>query len=301
MGVFLGLSAAFSWGVADFLARFAARRVGAYRTLFFMQLFGFLGLSVYLSLARGTLRMGELALHMSGGSWTWMIAAALLNVAATLALYRAFETGVLAVVAPVASSYPVLTILLDSWSGERLTVTRWVGLIAALVGVLLAATPRLGKQVADGSGAKTRQPVARTRLATGVGWAIFASAGFGVMFWLLGFRVTPVMGGVAPIWIFRVVALLTLAAASRPARQPLRLPDARAWWLLAGTGGLDTSAFVLTCVGMTTEQVSVVTVLCSLFGAVTVGLAWVFLREPLHWTQWLGIFLIFVGIVLVMA
>ncbi|MGH9432852.1 MAG: EamA family transporter, partial [Terriglobia bacterium] len=71
------------------------------------------------------------------------------------------------------------------------------------------------------------------------------------------------------------------------------------WWLLAGTGCFDTAAFVATAIGLTTEQVSVVTVLSSLFGAVTAGLAWVFLRERLHWTQWVGIGLIFAGIVLV--
>lgn len=95
------------------------------------------------------------------------------------------------------------------------------------------------------------------------------------------------------------MSLLASNRATSPAGQPLRLLGGRTWWLLAGTGVLDTTAFVLTCVGMTTEQVSVVTVLCSLFGAVTVGLAWLFLRERLGRTQWIGIALIFVGIVLV--
>ncbi len=42
-----------------------------------------------------------------------------------------------------------------------------------------------------------------------------------------------------------------------------------------------------------------VSVLASLFGAVTVLLAWLFLREGLHWGQWLGICFIFAGIALV--
>jgi len=40
-------------------------------------------------------------------------------------------------------------------------------------------------------------------------------------------------------------------------------------------------------------------VLASLYGAVTVILAWIFLREKLERSQWLGIILIFAGIVLV--
>jgi len=299
LGIFLGLSAAITWGTADFLARFAARRVGAYRTMFFMQLFGFAGLTAYLSLRRGGIGFGNLVRHTPGPVWIWTLGAALLNVVATLALYRAFETGVLALAAPVASSYPVLTILLDSWSGEKLTGVRWVGLAAAVAGLVLAATPHIGFDGGSRTDEQTGKTVGERKVATGVGWAVLASAGFGVMFWLLGFRITPVLGGVTPIWIFRVVALLTLAAASSPAGQELRLPDGRVWWLLAGTGCLDTTAFVSTCVGMTTEQVSVVTVLCSLFGAVTVGLAWLFLRERLSRRQWMGIALIFLGIILV--
>ena len=299
MGIFLGISAAITWGAADFLARFAARRVGAYRTLFFMQLFGFAGLTVYLSLRRGGTGIWSLVHHTPGPVWIWTLAAALLNVAASLALYRAFETGVLALAAPVASSYPVLSILLDSWSGEKLTGLRWVGLASALVGLVLAATPQIGLSGESGTDKQPGKATGEMKVSTGVGWAVLAAAGFGVMFWLLGFRVTPVLGGVTPIWIFRIVALITLAAASSPAGQQLRLPEGHVWWLLAGTGCLDTAAFVATCVGMTTEQISVVTVLSSLFGAVTVGLAWFFLRERLSRRQWIGIVLIFLGIVLV--
>lgn len=51
--------------------------------------------------------------------------------------------------------------------------------------------------------------------------------------------------------------------------------------------------------GLATGQVAVVSVLTSLYSAVAVVLAWVFLREKLHWGQWAGIGLIFVGIALV--
>ena len=64
-----------------------------------------------------------------------------------------------------------------------------------------------------------------------------------------------------------------------------------------GASLLDTTAFVSNNIGLTTEQVSVVTGLSSLFGAVTLLLAWIFLREWLMAQQWLGIGLILVGVV----
>jgi drug/metabolite transporter (DMT)-like permease len=47
------------------------------------------------------------------------------------------------------------------------------------------------------------------------------------------------------------------------------------------------------------EQTSVVSVLASLYGAVTVGLAAILLKEPVSRVQWFGIVLIFAGIVLI--
>jgi len=66
-----------------------------------------------------------------------------------------------------------------------------------------------------------------------------------------------------------------------------------------GVGLLDTSAYVLNNFGMLREQVSVVSVLASLYGAVTVGLAATVLGEKISRRQWTGIVGIFVGIVLI--
>jgi uncharacterized membrane protein len=62
---------------------------------------------------------------------------------------------------------------------------------------------------------------------------------------------------------------------------------------------MDTAAFIANNAGLKTGHVSVVSVLASLYGAVTVLLSWIFLRERLEHSQWLGIALIFAGIVLV--
>jgi drug/metabolite transporter (DMT)-like permease len=71
------------------------------------------------------------------------------------------------------------------------------------------------------------------------------------------------------------------------------------WWGLFAAGILDTGAFLATNAGMQMGLVSVVSVLASLYGAVTVLLAWIFLRERLEISQWFGIAMIFAGIVLV--
>ena len=80
MSIILGLSAAICWGVTDFLARYASRELGAYRSLFFMQAFG-LGLlsAVWLARNPGTV------LHASGAAWAWTGLAGIMSAATVLA------------------------------------------------------------------------------------------------------------------------------------------------------------------------------------------------------------------------
>lgn len=292
MGIILGLTAALGWGIADFLARFATRRTGTYRTLFYMQVIGFVALSIYMEATGGWSRWGAV---QGWQPWAWGVLAGLLNTASSLALYRSFETGILAVVSPIGASYPALTVILALASGEALRPARAAGVAAVLVGVVLAAISF--ESAGDAKPGIAHPP--KGHLLRGVGWAIAAACGYGMLFWLLGFRVTPVLGGFASVWVIRITTVAALALVAAPARQSLRPPRGSVWWLIAGIGVIDTGAFVANNVALHTEQVAVASVLASLYGAVTVVLAWIFLRERLQWTQWVGIALIFLGIALV--
>jgi drug/metabolite transporter (DMT)-like permease len=343
LGIILGLTGAICWGAADFAARFGSRRVGAYRTLFFMQLFGFLVLTTYLE-ARGGIARG---VAPGWHPWALAVAAGLVNVTASLALYHSFEVGVMSIVAPVSSAYPALTVALSLLSGERIHPIRAAGLAVTLIGVMLAATSfaktsdaaseeapqrakkasgqanssdveltssssekdgSLGgrsfssdKKLASPSGVSTPEanPSARAHLSKGVGWAIVAGMLFGFLFWFLGYYVVPVVGGTISVWVIRLTSFSALLLCAAPARQSLRIPRGNVWWLLAAVGVMDTAAFMANNAGLHTGQVAVVSVLASLYGAVTVLLSWIFLRERLDPSQWFGIALIFAGIVLV--
>ena len=293
MGILLGLTAALCWGAADFLARYATRLVGFYRTLIFMQFVGCAGLSLYLAVSG---EFERLAARAGWQPWVWAVLAATLNIASSLALYRAFEIGVLTIISPIAASYAALTVVFSVLSGEVIGQLRTIGIGIALVGVALAAT-----SLKPSAAAKADELVAQgqQRLTRGVGLAIAAAVGYGIIFWMIGFQVVPSLGGVVPVWLIRLMTPCVLACFAWPARQSIALPSGRAWWLIAGTGALDTVAYVANTIGMTTREVGVVSVLASLFSAVTVLLAWIFLREQLYWSQWLGIGVIFVGIALV--
>jgi len=207
----------------------------------------------------------------------------------------------MSIVGPVSSAYPALTVALAIASGERITALRGAGLAVTLVGVILAATtfaPNAASPV-NANPEKESAPKESAHLSKGVVWALLAALGFGVLFWFLGFYVVPAVGPTISVWVIRLTSFSVLAVAAIPAHQSLKLPSGSVWWQLAAVGFLDTAAFVANNAGLHTGQVSVVSVLASLYGAVTVLLAWIFLREKLERTQWFGIILIFAGIVLV--
>jgi drug/metabolite transporter (DMT)-like permease len=293
MGILLGLLTALAWGSSDFFARFATHRIGALRTTLYMQLAGLFLLTIFLPHVGG---WGHLTDGSGWRPWAWGALAGVVNCVSTLALYRSFEIGKMAVVAPLSASYPALTVLLSLLTGEHLTRMRVAGIALILAGVLLVVRGETPPDEEDGAS----RPAPGNKTGSGISWAIVSSAGFGMLFWLLGTWIVPSVGYAATVWMIRLTSSLLTALVILLLRQPIAPPrkgSVNSW--LAGMGVLDTGAFILNNRGMLLEQVSVMGVLASLYGAFTVMLAAVFLREHLSRWQWAGIALIFGGIYLI--
>jgi drug/metabolite transporter (DMT)-like permease len=184
-------------------------------------------------------------------------------------------------------------------SGEHFTALRGFGITATIVGVVLAATSIAPATAETGDSAQAHQGHPQHLLSRGVGWALSASLGYGILFWMLGYHVIPALGGMLTVWLTRFATFVVLTLAAIPAGQTLRWPRGSVWWLLVSIGLTDTAAFVANNLGLNAGHVGVATVLASLFSAVTVLLGWLLLRERLQRSQWFGVLLIFTGIVLV--
>src|SRR2546428_12206038 len=109
MGIFLGLLTALTWGGADFIARFATHRIGALRSMLYMQVIGFLLLSFALPALGG---WGHLADGSGWQPWAWGFLAGCFNAMAGLGFYRAFEIGKMAGVGPPFGRYSAFEPLL---------------------------------------------------------------------------------------------------------------------------------------------------------------------------------------------
>jgi drug/metabolite transporter (DMT)-like permease len=284
MGILLGLATALAWGSSDFLARFVTRRIGTLRSLFYMQSWGFLLLTLYLIVTHS---WGHLFDGSGWRPWAWGFFAGGCNTVAMFSFYRCLEVGKVAVVAPLSASYPVLTLLLSMFSGERLTILRACGIAVTLLGVILVARGEAGSD-------ETSKDAKR-----GIAWALLAAISFAVLFWILGLRIIATTGPYASLWLIRMTASLVSLSALLWKRLPVVQSLGLSNWQPTVMGFLDTSAFALSNRGMQMEHVSVITVLSSLYGAVTVVLAALFLRERVRQMQWFGIVAIFAGILLI--
>lgn len=293
MVLLLGLIAALSLGVGDFLARLSSERVGAYQTLLYVQPLGLAGLSIYWIVAGLSLKPADGA---SQGAWVWAGVVVILNLLSALAFYRALRVGTVSIISPIVASYAAITVLLSVLAGERLSLNAGLGAGAILVGVALTATaiaPTATQLPDDG---QQKKPI---RWPRGIGLALTASLGYGVATWLLGTLVTPQLGAIAPVWLIRFMTPCLLVAGAISFHQPIRLPSRSAWWCIGGVGLFDTVGYIAGLRGLATGQIALVGVLISLFSPVTILLAMLFLGERLLLNQWLGVGIIFVGLVMV--
>lgn len=295
MGILLGLSAAFWWGTSDFLAARVARGIGALRALLITQSFGLLAVGALISWQKSSFSI------TSQVGWM-MLAIAITQAVSVFLFYRAFEIGQLSLVAPITSSFAVVTAILALLSGERPARLAIIGAACLIAGVFFVTRGHQPTEEAgiDGS-TKGAAPLNNLR---GVPEAIIAAVGYGFVFWGLD-SVVPTMGVLWPLAFMRIMVLICLSAALLGMRFSTRAtPPSMATWRAMilpslAVAGADTLAWLSFNSGTQRDDVAIVTTLGSLYSGFAVFFAWLIWKEKLQKTQWLGVAIIFLGIILV--
>ncbi len=263
----LALGSSAAWGTADFLAGLTSRRLPAAAVVGWSQGIALLALSLVV------LSQGDLG---DPGWIGWSVLAGGAGAGALVCFYAALSTGTMGVVAPVASLGVAVPVVLGIATGDRPSPVAWVGMAVAITGVALASGPEL-------SGAVSARPVI---LAT------IAAVGFGVALFALdrGARVSTLH----TLWGMRCTSVLAFAAAALRRRSAggVGLPDLP---MLALIGLGDLGANVLFAVASSQGQVSVASVLASLYPVATVLLARTVLHERLRGIQKAGVVLSMLG------
>ncbi|HEU4449848.1 MAG TPA: EamA family transporter [Gaiellaceae bacterium] len=276
-GPLLALAASLSWGLGDFVAGLASRRLRLLTVLVVSQGAGLASIAVVV-LVRGegappTRYLGYAAL------------AGLAGAVGLAALYRGLAVGSMSVVAPISATAAVVPVVAGLVTGERPSSLQGAGIALALAGVALAS----------------RDPGSRGRrggVAGGVGLALVAALSFGLL--LVGLGAASEGDALWATLAMRTASFGALAAATLALRRPpsLRGSDLPA---LAAVGLLDTAGNALFALASTRSLLSVAAVLAQVYPVVTVILARVLLGERIARAQQAGVAVALVGVALVTA
>ncbi len=278
--VLLGTVAALVWGLHDFLARFVSRSLGSLQAVLIV-------LAVGAAFVFATMQAAGEPVHIAPGrAWLILLAGVAYALALKL-LYDAFAIGPVSLVAPIIGAYPVFAMIWAVVNGAQPTVTDWLAVAAIMAGVALVA--RFAEEApAD----PTEAPIgsrAKAILCAGLscaGFAISIIAGQSAASNSSELSVT-LFARLAAIGIIAPICL----------QQRVSFSGARSWLpVLVLMGALDAGGLAAVVAAGKMDAAELATVVGSCFGAVTVVLAVVFLKERLSLPQLLGMVMILGGV-----
>lgn len=274
--ILYGLGAALSWGAGDFTGGLAARKVGAYRSVFYGEIFGVLVLMIPVIFINEPLPSLK----------TWMLCmfAGLLGSIGLLLLYHSMTLGLMSIAAPVsallAASIPVIVGIFTEGLPQFLTI---VGFGFALFAVWMVSQSenRVVNIFAHLSDLKL---------------PLLAGIGFGSYFVFM--HAATQDGGVLwPMVASRLGGMTLILAYMLITRTSWKI-DPTAWPMIFTNGILDIGGNFFFIIAGQTGRLDVTAVLSGLFPGATVLLAWIFLRERLTRNQWIGILSALTAIIL---
>jgi drug/metabolite transporter (DMT)-like permease len=273
--VLLALSGAVFYGLSDFVGGIASRRTSAWSVALTAALAG----AVFVLLG-GLVLDGD----PTRQDLAWGALAGVGNGFGTAFLYRGLSSGRMGVVAPISAVGAALVpVVVGLIGGERPAGLVWLGIAAAFPGIWCVSQD----PAADSPGARG-----------GVLDGVLAGLGFGVLFAALG--QLPEEAGLLPLALNQLVgaaAIIAIAVALRVDWVPREKPAAYG----VVCGALGASATVAFLLAAQAGALTVAAVLASLYPAVTILLAAVVLKEPVHRVQGVGLALCGVAVALVAA
>ena len=286
-GVLWGLLGALLIGGSDCIARVTARRVSS--SILFLAIMGLslTVLSLWLSSANNWPPWQPQA-------WAASALSGILNLVALYFLYLALARGPVAVASPAASTFTVILVALNAFSGEAWSGVQLVAVMVVFAGVVMLAQ-RSENGVDDGFDARWLRVTAAYGLAAAVAVSLR-------MF--LAQEASAMLGALHALYLNRLFALLAavvLLLWLLYRHSQLSWPSGQTTWLVVLQAVLETGALAAFLIGSADGGRVAATIGFSAFAAATALFAWVFLGEAIGWRRGFWMSVIAAGLVLAVA
>jgi uncharacterized membrane protein len=275
MSIVLGLISAVVWGAGDFTGGIASRKTGAFRVVFFGEIVGILIL-VIVALGSQESMPNSVAILKAA------LAGALGSLGLVL-LYHALSTGSMSIAAPVSAlAAGVLPVVVGSFTEGLPGGLTLMGFAFALMAIWFVSQNPEGPRNILAHISDLRLP-------------LLAGVGFGCYFVIMHSAAQESTWW--PMVISRAGGIAIIGTVILMRRE--RLHVARdAWGVIGINGVLDVGGNTFYILAGQIGRMDVAAVLSSLYPGVTVILAGLLLKERLSRTQWAGIALALVAILL---
>lgn len=281
MGILLGLTAALSWGLADYFAALASRRTGSFRVVLGFHLAAMVLLTALL------LATGEGLSDVSGADMAWFAFLGVLGGVSYLAFYQALAIGPISIVSPIVSAYAAVTVVCAVViGGERLAGGETAAIVVVILGVLLASS--------DLAQMRHLERVALLGILLALATAVVIGAFvYGVAYF------SEEYGWLVPIFLARGFSTLFLVLVSlRGGEWRFEDRSPRLLVTIVGIAVVDTLGYVAFNFGVRHEDTSVVATAAAPYAVVPIVAGVMLLHERPRMTQWAGIGLVIAGLVL---
>ncbi len=281
MGILLGLTAALSWGLADYFAAMASRRSGSFRVVLGFHLAAMVLLTALL------VATGEGLSDVSGGDLAWFAFLGVLGGVSYLAFYQALAIGPISIVSPIVSAYAAVTVVCAVViGGERLAGGETVAIVVVILGVLLASS--------DLAQMHHLERVALLGILLALATAVVIGAFvYGVAYFSADY------GWLVPIFLARGFSTLFLVLVSlRGGEWRFTDRSPRLLTTIVLIAVVDTLGYVAFNFGVRHADTSVVATAAAPYAVVPIVAGVFLLHERPRTTQWAGIGLVIAGLVL---
>jgi drug/metabolite transporter (DMT)-like permease len=280
MSVLLGLVAALCWSTHDLLARAFAANAGPFRMSFWIMLAG-AALLIVPVMWRGQLLLGESAAVATA------LAMGVVYAFALGSLLLAFSLAPVSIVGPLTAGYPALVVVWGLWQGHVPTIAQWLAIVLVLAGVLIVSR--------NGHDDNRGDTVAPGKMPLVIGAALVADLAFAATV-IMGQTATEALGEYEVTFLsrFPAAAVLLILMLKDNARLPAMTHATRL--SIVAMAACDVTAVTAINAAAWFPNRELGAMAISSYGALSVLMAMIFLRERVTALQWFGILLVVVGV-----